>query len=83
MRAVLDARRHRYVMLHLAPERIDDLRAIFTGLAAPTVLPLNERTDLVAVHLVVDASEFWTRLGDLRAIGASGIVALPADALAR
>ena len=28
------------------------------------------------MHLVIDASEFWRRLGDLRAIGASAIVAL-------
>ena len=51
--AVLNARDQRYVMLHLAPDRIGDLTAIFSGLAAPTVLPLAGRDDLVAVHLVV------------------------------
>jgi ATP phosphoribosyltransferase len=83
LQAALDARRHRYVMLHVAPERIDDLQTIFSGLAAPTVLPLSGRDDLVAVHLVVEAREFWNRLGDLREAGASGIVALPPDALLR
>lgn len=81
--AVLDARRHGYEMLHIAPAKLDDLREIFTGLAAPTVLPLTERTDLVAVHLVVEASEFWRRLGSLQAVGAAGVVALPLDALIR
>jgi ATP phosphoribosyltransferase len=79
--AVLDARRHRYVMLHLDPARLPDLVALFPGLAAPTVLPLAERSDLVAVHLVTTARDFWARLQELRALGATGIVALPPDAL--
>jgi ATP phosphoribosyltransferase len=79
--AVLDARRHRYVMLHLDPARLPDLVALFPGLAAPTVLPLAERADLVAVHLVTTARDFWARLQELRALGATGIVALPPDAL--
>ena len=79
--AVLQARDERYVMLHLAPDRMGDLTAIFPGLAAPTVLPLAGRDDLVAVHLVVSARAFWVHLAKLRELGASGIVALPPDAL--
>ena len=79
--AVLAARRHRYVMLHVERERLDQLRTVFPGLASPTVLPLAGRDDLVAVHFVVTASELWERLGDLRALGATGIVALQPQAL--
>jgi ATP phosphoribosyltransferase len=79
--AVLAARRHRYVMLHIERERLEQLRTIFPGLAAPTVLPLAGREDLVAVHFVVGAGELWARLGDLRALGATGIVALQPQAL--
>ncbi|MCU1496136.1 MAG: hisG [Acidimicrobiales bacterium] len=81
LRAVLDARRHRYVMFHLDPAKVHRLTEMFPGLAAPTMLPLAERDDLVAVHLVTDAASFWSRLQDLRALGATGIVALPPDAL--
>jgi ATP phosphoribosyltransferase len=35
----------------------------------------------VAVHIVVGVSEFWSRLGDLRAMGATDIVALEPEAL--
>jgi ATP phosphoribosyltransferase len=45
------------------------------------VLPLAGRDDLVAVHLVVQAGSFWSQLARLRELGASGIVALPPDAL--
>lgn len=79
--AVLTARRHRYVMLHVPSGRLDRLREILPGLASPTVLPLAGREDLVAVHMVVAAEELWKRLGDLRALGATGIVALEPQAL--
>ena len=68
-------------MLHIAPDKVDDLSGVFPGLAAPTVLPLAGRDDLVAAHMVVDRSDLWARLADLRAMGASGIVALPTDAI--
>jgi ATP phosphoribosyltransferase len=79
--AVLAARAHRYVMLHVPRERVDQLRSVFPGLAAPTILPLAGRDDLVAVHFVVTGSQLWERLGDLRAMGATGIVALQPQAL--
>jgi ATP phosphoribosyltransferase len=79
--AALDARRHRYVMLHLPSSRIEDLRSVFPGLASPTVVPLAGRDDLVAVHFVVRTSQLWERLTELRRMGATGIVALPPDAL--
>ncbi len=79
--AALNARKRRYVMLHLPPTALGELTKLFPGLAAPTVLPLAGRDDLVAVHLVVEAAELFRRLRDLEAIGASGIVALPPDAL--
>lgn len=79
--AVISARHHRYVMLHVPPDRLDALRRIFPGLASPTVLPLAGRDDLVAVHFVVSNGQLWARLGDLRALGATGIVALEPRAL--
>lgn len=79
--AALAAAEHRYVMLHVEPEQVDKLRFLFPGLASPTVLPLAGRDDLVAVHFVVGADELWERLGDLRALGATGIVALTPQAI--
>ncbi len=81
LEAVLTARAHRYVMLHVPSNRVASLSELFPGLASPTVLPLAGRQDLVAAHFVVPASDLWERLGDLRALGATGIVALEPQAL--
>jgi ATP phosphoribosyltransferase len=81
LEAVLTARRHRYVMLHVPRARLAALGALFPGLAAPTVLPLAGREDLVAVHIVVAQSELWGRLTQLREVGATAIVALTPEAI--
>jgi ATP phosphoribosyltransferase len=70
-------------MLHLPRNSLDQLVSVFPGLASPTVLPLAGRDDIVAVHMVVDTSNFWLHLGEIQAIGASGIVSLAPDALLR
>ncbi len=75
------AQRTQYVMLHIAPDRVEALGALFPGLASPTLLPLAGRDDLVAAHMVVQREDLWARLSDLRNLGATGIVALPTDAI--
>lgn len=81
MQAARSAATHQYLVLHISPDRVGDLGTVFPGLAAPTLLPLAGRDDLVAVHLVVRRDDLWTRLSDLRDLGATGIVALPPDAI--
>jgi ATP phosphoribosyltransferase len=81
LEAVLAARRHRYVMLHLSESQVPALVELFHGLESPTVLPLAGRDDLVAVHFVAKTGELWQRLAELRTLGATGIVALPTGAL--
>lgn len=81
LEAALAARVTQYVMLHVPADKVEALSGVFPGLAAPTVLPLAGRDDLVAAHIVVNRSDLWARLTDLRALGATGIVALPTDAI--
>ena len=79
--AVLDARRCRYVMLHLLKERLGEVQRLCAGLESPTILPLAGREDLVAIHFVVSADQLWAQLAELRRLGATGIVAIRPEAL--
>lgn len=81
LEAALAARLTQYVMLHLPVDKVADLGTVFPGLAAPTVLPLAGRDDLVAAHIVVKRANLWAKLGELREMGATGIVALNTDAI--
>lgn len=79
--AALEARRTQYLMLHIPAAQVGALSEIFHGLESPTVLPLAGRDDLVAAHMVVERAALWRNLSALRSIGASGIVAVPNDAM--
>ncbi len=79
--AALNARTTQYLMLHIDADRVNDLSKVFTGLDTPTVLPLAGRTDRVAAHMVVDKTDLWMRLQELRDLGADAIVALPTNAI--
>lgn len=79
--AARTASERQYLMLHIPPNKVDELADVFPGLAAPTLLPLAGRDDLVAAHMVVRRSRLWGQLSRLRAMGATGIVALPTDAI--
>jgi ATP phosphoribosyltransferase len=80
LRAVVEARRHRYVMLN-APE--SSLPAICELVAprTPSVLPLAE-AGMVAVHALVPAAEVWRLLPELEAVGASSILIVPVERMA-
>lgn len=75
------ARQRQYLVLHIDPTKVEHLGTVFPGLASPTLVPLAGRDDLVAAHMVVQKANLWAKLPELRAIGATGIVALPTDAI--
>lgn len=75
------ATKRQYLVLHIHPDKVDQLGTVFPGLAAPTILPLAGRGDLVAIHIVVNKTDLWANLSTLRQLGASGIVALPTEAI--
>lgn len=81
LEAALNARQTQYVMLHIPKDKLDDLSELLGGLAAPTVLPLSGRDDIVAAHIVVKRKVLWGNLTSLRKLGATDIVALNTDAI--
>lgn len=82
LEAALNARQTQYVMLHIPKDKIDELSELLGGLAAPTILPLSGRDDLVAAHIVANRKVLWGNLTSLRKLGATDIVALNTDAIA-
>lgn len=78
IRAVVTARRKRYVMMNAPAGAVEAIAGIIPGIEAPTVVPLD-RSDMVAVHSVVDAGEVWRVLPRLEEAGATGILVLPIE----
>jgi ATP phosphoribosyltransferase len=81
MRAVVEARAHRYLMLN-TPETALDAVCEIIGSRSPSVLPLAE-PGMVAVHALVPAAEVWRLLPELEAAGASSILVVPVERMTR
>jgi len=79
IRAVLRADNSRYIMLNCPIDSLDAIKAVLPGSASPTVMPLQGRQDLVAVHAVCDEEIFWTTMEDLKSNGASSILVVPIE----
>jgi ATP phosphoribosyltransferase len=81
MRAVVEARAHRYLMLNTPESRLDEVCAII-GSRSPSVLPLAE-PGMVAVHALVPSAEVWRLLPELELAGASSILVVPVERMSR
>ncbi|MEC8538423.1 MAG: ATP phosphoribosyltransferase, partial [Pseudomonadota bacterium] len=77
--AVLRAANSRYIMLNSPVAALDDIKSILPGSQSPTVMPLQGREDMVAVHAVCEEEVFWSTMEDLKARGASSILVVPIE----
>lgn len=77
--AVLRAQNSRYVMLNSPVSALEDIKALLPGSQSPTVMPLQGRDDMVAVHAVCEEDVFWSTMEELQARGASSILVVPIE----
>ncbi len=76
---VQEVRGSKYIMMHAPRSALGDIHALLPGAESPTVLPLDEVSDKVAVHVVCRENVFWETLEDLKRKGASSILVLPIE----
>ena len=79
IQAVLRAENSRYIMLNSPIESLQAIKAVLPGSHSPTVMPLQGRDDLVAVHAVCEEGVFWDTMEDLKANGAKSILVVPIE----
>lgn len=77
--AVLRADRSRYIMLNSPVDALEEIKSILPGSQSPTVMPLQGRDDMVAVHAVCEEEVFWTTMEDLKSRGATSILVVPIE----
>ena len=82
LRSVLDARGREYMMMNAPADAIDRIRQLIPGLSGPTVMPLADPTQ-IAVHSVVERSQLWRLVPELKAAGARDILVVPIEKVMR
>ncbi|MCO5218702.1 MAG: ATP phosphoribosyltransferase [Thermomicrobiales bacterium] len=80
LRAVDDAAKFKYIMMNAPEDRLPAIRAVLPGLKAPTVVPLAD-PGYVAIHTAIREDEFWEKIEELRAAGATEILVSALDKL--
>lgn len=71
--SVLAADGKRYLMLNAPTDKLDVVKAVLPGMGGPTVMEIAGE-DAVAVHAVVDRSEVFGVVAELKEVGATDIL---------
>ncbi len=74
LESVIRAKGQRYVMANVRRDQLDEVRAVLPGIGGPTVIDILNGGDHVAVHAVVPVDRIYQTIGDLRALGATGVL---------
>lgn len=78
IQSVLRAKETKYVVLNVAKSNLAAVLNLLPGVKSPSVVDLAEE-GWVAVHTVIPERDFWSRINELKAAGAQGIVVMPIE----
>ncbi len=81
--SVLDAKKKKYLMVHIPKDKIEDVKNFLPGLSSPTVIPLHNNEDKVVIHVVVDEDKIYDAIDNLKKIGGEGILILSVDQMVK
>jgi ATP phosphoribosyltransferase len=76
--AVKAAEDKKYVLMNAPTERVKEIIGVLPGIKSPTVMPLATE-GWSSIHTVLDEKRFWEIIGQLKALGAEGILVLPIE----
>jgi ATP phosphoribosyltransferase len=68
----------KYLLMNLPEISLDEAIKILPAMRSPTVMPLATK-GWCSLHSVIDASDLWTKVRQLKAIGAEGILVMDVD----
>lgn len=76
--SVLIADDKKYVRMNAPKARLAEIVKVLPGLKSPTIIPLADE-DWCSVHAVLDEKHFWEIVGQLKSLGAEGILVTPIE----
>ena len=76
--AVREAEDKKYVRMNAPKARLQEIITVLPGLKSPTSIPLAD-DEWCSVHTVLDEHRFWEIIGQLKELGAQGILVTPIE----
>jgi ATP phosphoribosyltransferase len=68
----------KYVLMNAPTESVKDIIRVLPGIKSPTVMPLATE-GWSSIHTVLDEKCLWQIIGQLKNLGAEGILVLPIE----
>ncbi|MDR0511422.1 MAG: ATP phosphoribosyltransferase [Rikenellaceae bacterium] len=65
----------KYVLMNIPKKRVDQVIKLLPGMKSPTILPLAQE-GWCSVHVVIRENELWTKIEQLKTLGAEDILVL-------
>lgn len=78
IQAVQLAKNNKYILLNCPNDSIEKITQVIPGMKSPTILPLG-RPGWSSLHSVVNENDFWEKIGQLKSLGAEGILVIPIE----
>ena len=78
VKSVMEARNKKYVLLNTPNEKIEQITSILPGMKSPSIIPLAQ-SGWSSLHSVIDESQFWEIIDQLKEAGAQGILIVPIE----
>ena len=76
--AVEKGRGKKYILLNAPNNKLEQIIQVLPGMTSPTIMPLA-KSGWSSLHSVINESEFWEVIGNLKKNGAEGILVLPIE----
>jgi ATP phosphoribosyltransferase len=76
--SVKKAKKNKYVLLNAPNDQLEKIVSILPGMKSPTILPLAKE-GWSSVHSVIEESDFWNMIEQLKNAGAEGILVIPIE----
>ena len=76
--AVEKGRGKKYILLNAPNDKLNQIIKVLPGMTSPTIMPLA-KSGWSSLHSVINESEFWEVIGNLKKNGAEGILVLPIE----
>ena len=76
--AVEKGRDKKYILLNAPNDKLNQIIKVLPGMTSPTIMPLA-KPGWSSLHSVINESEFWEVIGNLKKNGAEGILVLPIE----
>lgn len=79
--SVINARGKKTMYFNLPRNSLPQLKNLNLGLSGPTISPIEQLENLVAIMIVIDEQKTWSIMKELKKIGASGILLMNIERL--